>query len=229
MKSKNIQQVEDYVKSIKDTEIAHDFMHVDRVRNWALQIAREENFKDLEIVEIAALMHDIGLSQAGERITHGAVGASMAAKFLGEKKLLAQERIDEICNAIRFHNKNREGEGRLLEILRDADTIDLSGAIGIMRAFLCTSSRIEYDPNKIKGETWGMGVKDFNKRFDNGIGIGNFIIDQPNFQISCYGNLSTKTAKEIVKPLAEFMRDFIKQFEREVCDGREIINKKINK
>lgn len=221
MKNKNIQQVEDYVKSIRDTEIAHDFVHVDRVRNWALQIAKSEGFEDLEIVEIAALMHDIGLSQAKRRVAHGVIGASMAAKFLGEKKFLAQERIDEICNAIRFHNKNREGEGRLLEILRDADTIDLSGAIGIMRAFLCTSSRIEYDPKNIKGETWGMGVADFNKRFDNGIGIGDFIIDQLNFQISCYENLSTKTAKEIVKPLAEFMRDFIKQFEKEVQAGRK--------
>ena len=220
--NKKIQQVEDYVKTVMNAEAGHNFSHVDRVRNWALQIAKSEGFKDLEIAEISALMHDIGLSQVKERIAHGEAGASMAKKFLAEKKLLTPEKIGEVCNAIRFHNKNREGEGRLLKILRDADTIDLSGAIGIMRALLYASLKSEYDPDNIKGETWKMTARDFNKRFDNGIGIGDFIIDQLNFQISCYDNLSTKTAKKIVGPLAEFMRDFVKQFEKEIKDGRNI-------
>jgi len=81
MNNKTIQQVEDYVRSVMSDEVAHDFKHVERVKNWALQIAEKEGFEDLEVVEISALMHDIGLTQAEKRSMHGEVGAEMAAKF----------------------------------------------------------------------------------------------------------------------------------------------------
>ena len=222
MVNEKIQQVEDYVKSVMVREVAHDFKHIDRVRNLALQIAKKENFEDLEIVEISALMQDIGLSLAGKRSLHGEVGAKMAAKFLIGNNLLAQGKIDDVCHAIRYHNKNREGESKLLKILRDADIMDLFGAVGIMRAFTSKSSKPEYDPANIRSETWQMLSSDFDKRLDGGVGIGNFIIDQINFQISCYNNLSTKTAKQFAKPLVKFMIDFIKQLDTEIHDGQNI-------
>ena len=223
MINKKIQQIEDYVKSIMSDKIAHDFKHVDRVRNWALQIAKEEGFEDLEVVEISALMHDIGLSKNEKRSLHGEVGAGMAENFLKDNNLLEQDKISEVCNAIRFHNKNREGEGKLLKILRDADMMDLFGAVGIMRAFTSKASESEYDSTDIKGETWQMTTMDFDKRFDSGVGIGNFIIDQINFQISCYGNLSTESAKQFAKPLVEFMSDYIKKLDLEIHDGQDNI------
>lgn len=220
MSNKTIQQVEDYVKSIMSNEAAHDFKHVDRVKNWALQFAKKESFEDLEAVEISALMHDIGLTQAEKRNMHGEVGAKMTAKFFTENNLLAQDKIVDICNAIKFHNKHREGEGKLLKILRDADTMDLFGAVGIMRAFISKSSKPEYDVADIKGETWQMSAVDFDKRLDGGKGIGNFIVDQINFQISCFDNLSTESARQFAKPLVEFMKDYIKQLAAEINDGR---------
>jgi len=213
-------QVEDYVKSVMSNEIAHDFKHIDRVKNWALQIAKKEGFKDLEVVKISALMHDIGLTQAEKRSMHGEIGAEMTAKFLLKNNLLTQEKINEVYNAIKYHNKNREGKGELLKILRDADMMDLFGAVGIMRAFTSKSSKPEYNSANIKGETWGMTSNDFDKRFDNGVGIGNFITDQINFQISCYDNLSTETAKQFAKPLVEFMENYIKQLDAEINDGQ---------
>jgi len=180
MNNKKIQQVEDYVKSIMSDEVAHDFKHVNRVRNWALQIAQKEDFEDLEVVEISALMHDTGFTQVEKRSLHGEVGAEMTTKFLTENNLLTKDKIAEICNAIKFHNKNREGEGKLLKILRDADMMDLFGAVGIMRAFTSKSSKPEYDVADIKGETWQMKAVDFDKRFDGGIGIGNFFFHYSN-------------------------------------------------
>jgi len=223
MINKKIQRVEDYIKSIMKNEVAHDFKHVDRVRKWAFKIAKKEGFKDLEIVEISALFHDIGLSQAEKRSMHGEVGAEMAAKFLIDNNILTQEKVDEVCNAIRHHNKNREGEGKLLEILRDADIMDLFGAVGIMRAFTSKSLNPEYNPANIKSETWQMSASDFDKRFDSGVGIGNFIIDQINFQISGYDNLSTVSARKFAKPLVEFMNDFIKRLDLEIHDGQDIV------
>ncbi|MCL5795831.1 MAG: HD domain-containing protein [Patescibacteria group bacterium] len=220
MNKKIRQQLENYVKKVMGNQVAHDFKHADRVRNWALQIAKKEGFKDLEIVEISALLHDIGLPRTNKRIMHGEVGAKMAVKFLKENNSLPQEKIEEVYNAIRYHNKNREGEGILLNILRDADILDLFGAVGILRGIVHASSRPEYDPKKPKGETWNMGARDFNKRFDSGVGKGKFIIDTINFHISCYDNLSTKTAKLLAKPLVKFTRNFIKQFDAEIHNGR---------
>jgi HD superfamily phosphodiesterase len=218
--------VEEYVRGMMKNEIAHDFKHVDRVRSRALYIAACENFSDFEVVEISALMHDIGLSQAEKRSQHGEIGAEMAAIFLQENDLLAREKIEDVCNAIKYHNKNRVGEGRLLKILRDADILDLLGAVGVMRAFTSKASKPEYDIQNVKGETWKLKALDFDQRFAIGIGIGNFIVDQINFQISCYDNLETETAKKLGRPLMDYMRNYVAQLDVEIHDGRKDIDAK---
>jgi len=214
-----IRQVEEYAAGTMASEVAHDFKHVDRVRSWALQIAREEGYEDLEVVEIAALLHDIGLGCAEKRSMHGQIGAEMAARFLRDNNLFPEERIEEIANAIRFHNSNREGSGKLLGILRDADMIDAFGAVGIMRAFTSKSSKPEYDPQNVKGDTWGISARGIDERFDRGLGVGDYIVDQINFQISYYDNLTTRTAKRLAKPLVEFMKDYIVRLEAEINAG----------
>jgi HD superfamily phosphodiesterase len=211
MYNHKIKQVEDYAKSLMSAEIAHDFEHVQRVRVWALRIAKNEHFTDLEAVEMAALLHDIGLSSAESRSRHGEVGAELAAN-----NLLAPAGITEVCQAIKYHSKNREGSGKLLEILRDADMMDMFGAMGIMRAYTSKAAQPAYDAVNIKGETWQMSAQDFDRRFDEGLGIGHFIIDQINFQISCFDNLSTDSAKALARPLVDFMKKFILELAREV-------------
>lgn len=216
MSINKIKQVEAYVKKVTKDEPAHDFNHVDRVRKLALKIAKSVKFPDLEIVEIAALMHDIGLSKADKRGKHGEIGAEMAEKFLKRNKIVSFDKIKEICNTIKFHCKNREGEGKLLDIIRDADMIDLFGAVGIMRLLTSTPFKLEYDPRNIKGKTWKMGAKGFDKRFDSGLGIGETIPDHFNFQISCFDNLSTNFAKKLAKKRVKYMRNFIIELENEV-------------
>jgi uncharacterized protein len=213
--------VADYTKNIMSKLIAHGYYHVNRVRNWALLIAKNEGFKDLEMIEFAALLHDIGLAKAEKRSQHGEVGAAMAEEFLKENNLLTPEKITEVCLAIKFHCTNRGGEGKLLAILRDADMMDLFGGIGIMRAFTSNSTKLEYDLNNIKGETWQMRASDFDERFDSGIGIGEYLSDQINFQISCYDNLNTETARKIAKPLVDMMSEFMIKMEDEINLGQQ--------
>jgi hypothetical protein len=43
-------------------------------------------------------------------------------------------------------------------------------------------------------------------------------MDQINFQMSCYDNLNTETARQIASPLIAFMRAFVEQFTAEVTD-----------
>jgi hypothetical protein len=111
----------------------------------------------------------------------------------------------------------------LLNILRDADMLDGLGAFGILRCIKPMAADPDYDPENIKGETWGMGVEDFNKRMDSGMGAGTYIIDHMNFQISWYGNMATETARKFAKPLVDFMKGYIQQLELEVANPVKLI------
>lgn len=215
-----IEQIENYVRNIMINPGAHSFGHVDRVRNWALQIAREESFEDLGVVAAAALLHDIGTYHVKDIKEHGLVGSQIAENFLNENKYFADSQIGEITNAIKYHNSNRIGTGKLLNIIRDSDMMDGFGAMGIMRCLTSKSSKLEFDIENIKCETWQATAKDFDKRFDTGVGVGKYIIDQLNFQISWRDNLTTKSAKQLAKPLIQYMEEYIIQLEKEIKRGR---------
>lgn len=222
MNSSVIKTIENYVKEAMSSNTAHDFKHVDRVRNWALYIAKKEGYKDLELVESAALLHDIGLAFCENRKIHGQVGADISYKYLTENQYFSEEQVDEITNSIRYHNSNKDGSGELLHIIRDADMMDLFGSVGIMRAFTSKATNPEYDCDNVKSNTWGATAHDFDVRFSNGAGIGEYIVDQINFQISCYDNLSTDTAKEFAKPLLNFMRNYMIQLESEITESKKL-------
>jgi len=229
-----ISRVEGYVEEAfagKDGNliIAHDFRHVDRVRNWALRIAKGESFSAPQIVEVAALLHDIGLpyiDKESERGKHGEVGAEIAGKFLRDNSTLTKARIEQITLAIRYHGVKPSvradiikivGEaGKLMEIISDADMLDAVGAVGLMRAFTSKYFMPEYDPDNVKGETWELPSGGFTERLSKRVGVGKYIIDQVNFQISYYGNLRTKTARQIAEPFVQFMKDFVLQLEHEI-------------
>jgi uncharacterized protein len=221
MTADRIQQIEDYVRqtlegvSDNDHRIAHGYKHVDRVRRWALAIAREEGFSELTLLEAAALLHDIGLAHVEQRNQHARVGAEVAAQFLRERRLFSAQENEAIVDAVRNHNALHD-LGPLATILRDADILDMLGAVGVMRAFTSKYAQPTYDPRNIKGETWGMTVRDVDRLFAEGKGIGAYIVDQINFQASCAGNLRTETAKRIAAPLVEYMRGFLIQLECEI-------------
>lgn len=124
-----------------------------------------------------------------------------------------------IADAIRCRS-SLSGGGTLGVILRDADMLDLFGAVGLLRAFTSKYVNPEYNPQLIKGETWSMSAGDFTNRFATGVGIGPTIVDQINFQLSCYDNLQTKRAKQIATPLVAFMKAYLVQLEYEIEAGR---------
>jgi putative nucleotidyltransferase with HDIG domain len=218
-----IQRIERYVKrsmstvSAPDLRIAHDYQHVDRVRRWALRIASGEAIQNTDVVQAAALLHDIGLTRVTveQRGQHAQVGAQIAGQFLREHQMFSEEEIEIITDAIRCHSSTRGG-GRLGEVLRDADKLDALGAVGIMRACTSNYAKPEYDPQAVKGETWGMPMTGFEARFASGKGVGGHIIDQINFQISFYDGLHTETAIQLGQPLVEFMRAYVIQLGSEI-------------
>lgn len=47
-------------RELQGVDGSHDWYHIERVTNLALTLAREENIEDLELVQLAALLHDVG-------------------------------------------------------------------------------------------------------------------------------------------------------------------------
>jgi HD superfamily phosphodiesterase len=227
---------EKYVKNMMSQpagllSVAHGFKHVDRVRNRALLIATEEGFQDLEAVELAALLHDIGLTQIdnpNKRSRHGDIGSLVASEFLKQHSKFDTERIEWISDAIRYHNVLPEERAKHLEslkekeiltkILCDADMLDSLGAIGLMRACASKNYLAEYDSSNIKGKSWGLSYEEFSTTI-GGIGNSNkTIIDQINQQVRYYDSLYTETARKIGLPLTNYLKGFVLQLEKEIVN-----------
>lgn len=158
-----IEKTIDFVKkSLENAEAGHDWFHTERV--WKLsKIIAETEKCDLEIVEIAALLHDIADAKFHNGNENLAI--EIASDFL-RKIQLENDKIDRILFIIKyisFKNKDEisdEQKTKELQIVQDADRLDAIGAIGIARTFnfggfknnLIYSPDIEPDKNKSKEE-----------------------------------------------------------------------------
>ena len=134
---KDIGRIRDFMLAqMRDS--AHDAQHVLRVTRTALAIARAYPQVDGEILEAAALLHDIGRAQ--ERATgesHAEAGARMAREYLLSTGW-EPARADAGAACIRTHRFRGKHPPQSLEaqILFDADKVDVVGAIGIARTLM---------------------------------------------------------------------------------------------
>jgi uncharacterized protein len=118
---------------------SHDWDHTRRVYNLCMHIGRAEG-ADLEVLEIAAYLHDVGRSQEDASrggTCHACIGAEMARKLLAAYPVSTTQRRN-IIHAIRSHRfrGNRQPQTLEAKVLFDADKLDAIGAVGIGRAFL---------------------------------------------------------------------------------------------
>ncbi len=117
----------------------HDWSHVERVRATALHIARAEKART-DIVEAAALLHDIGRKEEMESqgaICHAEKGEMLSREILHRVGLDA-ETIEVVVHCVRAHRSRNQYVPRTIEAkaIFDADKLDSIGAIGVARDFL---------------------------------------------------------------------------------------------
>jgi len=111
---------------------AHSYEHVERVFKIATLIAKKEK-ADLELVQLGALLHDIGRVVAEP---HNETGAELAKEILKDIGY-PEERAKKIAQIVLLHPLDFRDRLQTLEekVVWDADKIDLLGAAGIARGF----------------------------------------------------------------------------------------------
>jgi putative nucleotidyltransferase with HDIG domain len=122
--------VKEKMSPLKGT--AHSYEHVDRVLKIATLLAKEEK-ADLELVQVGALLHDLGRALGQP---HNEIGAKLAKETL-ERIKYPRERSEKVAKIILYHPLDLRERLETLEekIVWDADKIDLLGAVGIARGF----------------------------------------------------------------------------------------------
>jgi uncharacterized protein len=130
---------------------AHSYEHVDRVLKIATLLAKEEK-ADLELVQVGALLHDLGRALGQP---HNEIGAKLAREAL-ERTKYPKERSEKVAKIILHHPLDfRERlETSEEKIVWDADKIDLLGAVGIARGFHWCGNRTFEDTVKLAFEVY---------------------------------------------------------------------------
>lgn len=122
-----------------DFSDAHDFEHTCRVVRHAMKLCDEIPTADRQIVQLAALLHDIARKEESDskgKIDHAAAGAQKALDFL-RKQNFPEEKSLHVAQCIAQHRYRSQNRPVSIEaqILFDADKLDSIGAIGIARSF----------------------------------------------------------------------------------------------
>lgn len=122
--------VRERMRSLEGT--AHSFNHVKRVTQIATLIAEKEG-ADIGLVQVGALLHDVGWS-VGQ--PHNETGATLANQILKELGYPNDESA-KVVRIVLLHPLDfRERLNTLEEkVVWDADKIDLLGAVGVARGF----------------------------------------------------------------------------------------------
>ena len=205
-----IESIEKYIRDkFTDEGTGHDWFHIDRVRRLALYIQEKEG-GDRNLVEIAALLHDISDHKFNGGDFEG--GGKEARKLLQEHKLEKTfiENVKTIVDAISFKGNQVANEMNSLEgkIVQDADRLDAIGAIGIARTFAYGGSVNQpiYDPSvnpsiHTSKEAYQNRTHTINHFYEKLLIIGD--------------RMHTETAKSIAKERTELMKGYLESFYQE--------------
>ncbi|WP_225035852.1 HD domain-containing protein [Winogradskyella sp. SM1960] len=208
-KSKLIASTIAFVKQeLIDAEGGHDWFHVERVYKNTLLIAKTEPV-DIEIVSLAALMHDIADSKFNDG--NEAIGPKKAQQFLLENDVDSSviEHVTQIIQNMSFKNSldvNTAFTSKEMEVVQDADRLDAIGAIGIARCFnyggyknrALYNPEIEPNLNMTKAQYKSSDAPTINHFYEKLL----LLKDQMN----------TKTGKRIALERHNYMEGFLKQF-----------------
>lgn len=208
-------------KMASNKDSSHNIEHVLRVYKNAMLLSENEPV-DLELIKIAALLHDIGgkkeLKDSSGNVDHATESAKMAKPFLKELGL-PSTKIKHILDCIVSHRFRTTNVPQTLEakIVFDADKLETIGAIGVARCFSWVGKNNahiykkvdidQYAKENLSGHPKGR-IQDKSKHSPqiNWETKDKFILDY----------LYTNKAKKIAKKRKKFSEIFFDELEREL-------------
>lgn len=198
----------------------HDWWHTYRVRTLALKIAREEA-ADPFIVEMAALLHDIGdykfsggNKQKGEKLVSRYLHSlTLSTSFI--KKILDITNNVSFMKTLSPADKPAEVQNSPeFKAVSDADRLDAMGAIGIARAFTYGGyyHRPIYDP----AIPPNLNISQEEYKTTEGPSLNHFY----EKLLKLKGTMLTSYGKKLAQDRHNFLVEYLARFYQE-WDGKK--------
>lgn len=191
------------------TDGSHDIGHLRRVWKNCLWIAAKEDLVDMDVLRVAAFLHDVVNlpKDSPNRAKASHLSAAFAVSYL-EKTGFEKDKLSAVFHAIEAHSfsANIATKTREAEILQDADRIDALGAVGIARMMYISGSlqRSLFDAN----DPWAK-----NRELDD----TRFALD--HFETKIFGlekTMKTDAGRRLAKERTLVMRAFCEQLRLEL-------------
>lgn len=196
---------------LKGEGSGHDWWHIVRVYNNALNIAKNEKNVDLTVVELASLLHDISDWKFNDG-DHN-VGSDIATTWLQGLKVDNDiiHHVAEIIRDISFRGAAELSPMKSLEgmIVQDADRLDAIGAIGIARTFAYGGfvKREMYNPEVLPEKH--ISFEHYKK--SKGTTINHFY----EKLLLLKNRMNTDTGKKLALLRHNFMENYLEEFYKE--------------
>ncbi|GAA5810713.1 hypothetical protein MFLAVUS_004139 [Mucor flavus] len=204
---------------------SHDMYHVDRVTRLALDIAhdgKKQGFTiDLELVELAALCHDVG----DRKYYQGKeTGGQLILQFLNQQQYKKADVVAKIVDHVGFSKElgwnddlddkeqvNWRNSCYELFAVQDADKLDAIGAFGILRcaAFSGAKNRPLYVPDHKPIDN--ISQQEYLDNTSTSSAITHF--HEKLFRLKSM--MRTSRGKALATERNEFMHKFVDQIENE--------------
>jgi uncharacterized protein len=200
------------LKKKLNNDLSHDLGHAYRVMGLAMQIAAKEN-ADSDIIVPAALFHDsIVYKGTNDYYKEHEESAEFARKTLLTVKEYPKEKIEKVAYAISVCSYSKGAVPSTLEakVLQDADLLESTGAVSIMRTFASST------PMHIKS-FYNMEDPFCENRRPSPDKYSMDLFFQRLLLVS--KRLHTETAKKMAKHRDRFLRAFISEFMEELRES----------
>lgn len=195
----------DLQEFFKNDYSGHDYNHTMRVYKLAYNIAIQEH-ADLEIVSLAALLHDVDDVKLTQSINYQ--NARLLMNKYGIDKV--QEEVIAIIQDVSFKGNQSKSPSTLEgKIVQDADRLDAIGAIGIARAFTFGGNHnrpLYNDENPV------LNMDEASYRQHKSSTINHFY----EKLLLLKDMMNTDSAKRLASMRHQFMLNYLKEFYDEI-------------
>jgi uncharacterized protein len=185
-----------------------------RVLNLSVKIAESVN-ADPDIIIPAALFHDIVVykKNSPQSKNESNESAEVARQLLSKFKEYSEDKINKVLICIKECSFSKGIKPDLLEskVLQDADRLEATGVISIMRTFSSCGhmNRPLYDPID---PLCKQGPKDFKSGID--LFYQRLLVVEKT--------MHTELAKKLARKRTEFLEKFLVQFKQELAESEVI-------